>query len=270
MLSDITPVLLTFNEAQNIGRTLACLTWAKDIVVVDTGSTDDTASIVAAFPQVRVFHRPFDTHGNQWRYATQETGISTDWILRLDADYEITEALKDELSRLDANAGVDAYRISFNYAIFGRKLISSLYPSNTILLRKGKFSIADKGHTESWTVHGPVKNLSARVVHDDRKPTDQWMTAQGRYMRRELVCLQATASGLRSWLRLRPPLMPLAVFFYCLFIKGLILNGRAGLFYALQRLTAEAALSLMVLEERLRGSGSKHQKDTRSQTPSSP
>ena len=91
---------------------------------------------------MRVFHRSFDTHGNQWRYATQETGISTNWILRLDADYEVTEALKDELSRLDANAAVDAYRISFDYAIFGRKLISSLYPSNTILLRKGKFSVA--------------------------------------------------------------------------------------------------------------------------------
>ena len=91
MLSDITPVLLTFNEAPNIGRTLACLTWAKDIIVVDSGSTDDTASIVAAFPQVRVFHRSFDTHGNQWRYATQETGINTNWILRLDADYEVTE-----------------------------------------------------------------------------------------------------------------------------------------------------------------------------------
>ena len=118
MLGDITPVLLTFNEAPNIGRTLSRLTWAKDIVVVDSGSTDETASIIAAFPQVRVLSTGyFDTHGNQWRYATQETGISTNWILRLDADYEVTEALKDELSRLDADAAVDAYRISFDYAI---------------------------------------------------------------------------------------------------------------------------------------------------------
>ena len=87
------------------------------------------------------------------------------------------------------------------------------------------------------------------------------MAAQGHYMRRELVQLAGKDSGLKSWLRLHPPLMPLAVFFYCLFVKGLILNGRAGLFYALQRLTAEAALSLMVLEERLRGSGSQPQKD---------
>jgi glycosyltransferase involved in cell wall biosynthesis len=43
MLSDITPMLLSFDEAHNIGQTLACLTWVKDIVVVDSGSKDDTA-----------------------------------------------------------------------------------------------------------------------------------------------------------------------------------------------------------------------------------
>jgi hypothetical protein len=46
--------------------------------------------------------------------------------------------------------------------------------------------------------------------------------------------------------------MPIATFFYTMFGKGLIFSGRAGIFYALQRLVAEAALSLMVLEERLR------------------
>src|SRR5262245_25231316 len=218
MLSDITPVLLTLNEAPNIARTLACLTWAKAIIVVDSGSTDDTAAIVAAFPQVRIFHRAFDTHGNQWRYATQETGISTKWILRLDADYEVTEALKAEFSGLDADAAVDAYRISFDYAIFGRRLISSLYPPNTILLRKGRIAVWDKGHTEAWIVQGLVKNLKACIVHDDRKSTEQWMLSQGRYMRRELAHLRAGESGLRAWLRLSPPLMPLITFFYCLFV----------------------------------------------------
>jgi hypothetical protein len=71
-------------------------------------------------------------------------------------------------------------------------------------------------------------------------------------MRRELEKISGRRSGLRDWLRLRPPLMPFAVFFYCLFRKGLVLDGRAGLFYALQRMVAEAALSLMVLEARLR------------------
>ena len=252
MLDHITPVLLTYNEEANISRTLSHLTWAKDIVVVDSGSTDKTLAIVANCAQVRVFNRPFDTHGNQWRYAVQETAIATPWILRLDADYQLTDALITELARLDPDAPVSAYQIAFEYAIFSNKLLSSLYPPNTILLRKGQFSVWDKGHTEAWTVEGPIEKLNSRIIHDDWKPTEQWLNAQGRYMRRELGILQTKRNKLTGWLRLQPPFMPIAVFLYCLFAKGLVLNGRPGMFYALQRLIAEATLSLMVLEQQLR------------------
>jgi len=255
MLDHITPVLLTYNEATNIGRTLSRLTWAQDIVVVDSGSTDDTLAILSSVPQVRVFTRAFDTHGQQWDYAVHKTAIATPWILRLDADYQVTDPLIEEFRQLDANAPVSAYRIYFDYAIFSRRLMSSLYPPNTILLRKGCFSVWDKGHTEAWTVNGPVKTLSGRIVHDDWKATEFWLNAQGRYMRRGLEKLRAERAGLSGWVRLTPPLMPFAIFLYCLFAKGLILNGRAGVFYALQRLVAEATLSLMVLEERLREKG---------------
>jgi len=252
MLDYITPVLLTYNEAENIGRTLSRLAWAKDIVVVDSGSTDETLALLSRIPQVRVFSRVFDTHGNQWDYAVHKTAIASPWILRLDADYQVTEALIEELRHLDPNAPVSAYRIFFGYAIFSRQLMSSLYPANTILLRKGCFSVWDKGHTEAWSVNGPVETLKARIIHDDWKSTELWLNAQGHYMRRELEKLRAERTGLSGWVRLTPPVMPIAVFLYCLFAKGLIFNGRAGMFYALQRLVAEAILSLMVLEEKLR------------------
>ena len=108
MLADITPVLLTQNEAENIGRTLSRLTWAKDIVIVDSGSTDETLDIVRAFPQVRVFQRPFDSHAGQWQFATRDTEIRTQWVLRLDADYDVSDALIAEMSKLDTNAHVSA------------------------------------------------------------------------------------------------------------------------------------------------------------------
>jgi glycosyltransferase involved in cell wall biosynthesis len=252
MLEHITPVLLTHNEVENIARTLSHLAWAKDIVVVDSGSTDGTLAVLASFPNVRVFKHSFDGHGNQWRYAVEETQIATDWILRLDADYQLSDALVAEIAALDPNAPVSAYRVSFDYAIFSRKLLSSLYPANTVLLRKGHFSVRDKGHTEGWDVNGPVATLSAVITHDDWKSTGQWLMGQARYMQRELDYLQTNKGGLVRWLRLRPPLMPIAVFLYCLFGKGLLFNGRAGIFYALQRMVAEAALALMVLEEKLR------------------
>jgi Glycosyl transferase family 2 len=80
MLDHITPVVLTRNEEQNIARTLSHLTWAKDVILVDGGSTDGTLAAVAKFPNVRVFDRRFDTHGNQWRFAVEETQIATNWM----------------------------------------------------------------------------------------------------------------------------------------------------------------------------------------------
>ena len=252
MLDRITPVLLTYNESENIVRTLSHLAWAKDIVVVDSGSTDGTLALLADFPKVRVFNRPFDTHANQWHYAVENTQIATDWILRLDADYQISDALISELTQLTPDASINAYRVDFTYAVFSQNLRGSLYPPNTLLLRRGCFSVYDRGHTEGWQVRGAIAALNARVIHDDWKPITRWVEGQARYMQLEVDLMQLWKTGLVRWLRFRPPLMPIATFLYCLFGKGLILNGRAGIFYTLQRTVAEAILSLLVLERKLR------------------
>ena len=86
MLDQITPLILTYNEAPNIVRSLGALSWAKDIVVVDSFSDDDTITIAKSVPAVRVFQRAFDSHRNQWEFGLKETGISTPWVLALDAD----------------------------------------------------------------------------------------------------------------------------------------------------------------------------------------
>jgi hypothetical protein len=57
----------------------------------------------------------------------------------------VSDALVSELAQLDPNAPVSAYCIRFDYAIFSHTLVSSLYPANTILLRKDKVSVWDKG-----------------------------------------------------------------------------------------------------------------------------
>ena len=65
----VTPLLITFNEIQNIERTLAKLDWAVRIVVIDSGSTDGTLDILAKDPRVDVIHRPFDSFAEQCNFG---------------------------------------------------------------------------------------------------------------------------------------------------------------------------------------------------------
>lgn len=255
LLDEITPVILTWNEELNIARTLSRLFWARDIVVVDSGSTDRTLDIVSADPRVRVFRRDFDSHAGQWGFAVCETGVATDWILRLDADYQVTEELIAELRSMTPTVDTAAFRIGFDYAIFGVELRTSLYPPNTILMRRGCFEVYDKGHTEAWRITGKVVDLTATVIHDDRKSASYFISAQSRYMTREIEALERAPEGAKAWLRRHPPLMPLAIFLYTYFGKGLFLDGRSGLYYAIQRLVAESILSLLVLEKKLSKKG---------------
>ena len=84
MLDDITPLILTRDEAPNIARTLGQLRWARDVVVVDSVSEDDTAAIARSFPNVRVVQRPFDSHAAQWQFGVEQ--VRTPWVLTLDAE----------------------------------------------------------------------------------------------------------------------------------------------------------------------------------------
>src|SRR5262245_19637520 len=128
MLSQITPLILTYNEAPNIGRTLEQLRWAKDIVLVDSFSDDETLEIVSQFPQVRLFQRAFDSHRQQWSFGLTETEIKSDWVLALDADYVLTDEAVAELSALAPDESTEGYRARFAYCINGKRLRSGVYP----------------------------------------------------------------------------------------------------------------------------------------------
>jgi len=254
VLADITPVILTFNEAANIGRSLERLTWAREVVLVDSGSTDETLAIAGRFPNVRVVHRPFDSHAEQWRFATAGTGVVSDWVLRLDADYMLEPGLREEIAALEPAPQTAAYQIGFTYCIAGRPLRASLYPSLPVLFRRGKGSFHADGHTEKLRIDGPVVALRHRLLHDDRKSLERWLQSQSRYQAIEADKLIARPWSELSWadrLRCTRVLGPLAVAAHCLLVKGLVFDGAAGLHYTAQRVTADLILSMHLLQRDL-------------------
>jgi glycosyltransferase involved in cell wall biosynthesis len=259
MLEAITPVLLTLNEAANISRTLEALRWAREIVVVDSHSTDETPVIVRGFPNARLLERRFDTHAQQWSFAIHDTGVRTEWVLALDADYLLTAPLLEELRSLRPADDVDGFSASFIYCVNGRPLRAGLYPPVTVLYRPARAHYVQDGHTQRVVLPGRIAPLRSRLLHDDRKPLAQWLEGQDRYMRLEASKLAAapwSRLGLADRMRSLALPAPFLVFFWVLLIKGGLFDGRAGVFYAWQRALAEALLALRLVELRLAPPGS--------------
>ena len=253
MLEQITPLILTYNEAPNIGRTLERLTWARDIVVVDSFSTDDTIEIASSFPQVSVFQRAFDCLRNQWEFGLRETGISTTWVLALDADYIVTSDAVAELDCLAPDASIAAYRTSFVYCINGKKLHSGIYPPVTVLFRREAASYIQDGHAQRVVIDGRIEELRTPLLHDDRKPLSRWLHSQSLYAEQEAAKLMTTSRedlNLADRLRLCFVIAPPAALFYCLIIRLGIFDGWRGFYYAFQRSLAELMLSLYLLDSR--------------------
>jgi glycosyltransferase involved in cell wall biosynthesis len=253
-LQNITPVVLTFNEAPNIGRVLDKLKWAAEVVVVDSGSTDETLTILQRYSNVRCIHRPFDSHAKQWNFAISHTNITSEWVLALDADYILNESMIREVSNLTPGSKCAGYKMCFKYCIWGTPLRATLYPPVTTLFRRLGAHYVQDGHTQRINLNGDVLLLGGTIHHDDRKPLARWLSAQDRYANLEAEFLMSKpVNQLRLQDRLRrmifvtPWLVPL----YCLTVGRGLLDGRAGLYYALQRGVAEAVLSLRLLEAQL-------------------
>ncbi len=256
MLDQITPLILTYNEAPNIGRTLERLRWARDIVVVDSFSDDETVEIADSFSQVRVVQRKFDNHGAQWSFGLNETEISTEWVLALDADFVLSPELVDEMRSLEPSPGTRGYQADFTYCINGRPLRSGLLRPQTVLYRKSFAKYTRDGHTQRLLLEGSVETLRSRILHDDRKPLSRWFESQSRYMSLEAKKLLASERGslgradrIRRW----RVIAPLAVVFYCLIARRGVLDGWPGFYYAFQRMLAELLLSLYLIEHDIQG-----------------
>lgn len=251
MRSEITALVLTYNEGPNLRRTLERLTWAPQVIVLDSFSQDETEEIARSFPNVRFIQRSFESFSDQCDFGLEQ--IETDWVLSLDADYVLTDELGSEIGQLTAESKAAAYFCRFRYCIAGVPLRGSLYPPRPVLFRRQHAHYVQDGHAHRLVFAGPSAYLRGVILHDDRKPLARWLHSQQTYARQEAnKLLERRRRGgrlsysdrVRLWLWPAAP----AAFLYAMIVKQCLWDGRPGLFYALQRAYFEILLALELLD----------------------
>ena len=126
-------IIIAKNEEANIGRCLASVAFADEIIVLDSGSTDKTVEIAKAYTD-KVFLTDWRGYGVQKQRALEYT--TGDWVLNLDADESISEELQLEIKIASASDKADAYRLPIQMVFYNQPLKYSASPKRHARLFK--------------------------------------------------------------------------------------------------------------------------------------
>lgn len=160
----LTVTVITRNESANIGAALDSVSWADEILVVDSHSTDDTVALARQRTE-RVVVRDWPGYSAQKNFAAGQA--SHDWILSLDADERVTPALADEIrERLHGEPAERGYRIPRVSFYLGRWVrTTDWYPDYQLRLYDRRVSTWAGVVHEGVTVNGAVGRLRADLQH---------------------------------------------------------------------------------------------------------
>ncbi len=248
----ISVLILTKNEEQDLPGCFDSVAWSDDIHIFDSESTDSTRSI-AETHGARVTSRPFDGYARQ-RNAALQLPFRHPWVLVLDADERPTPALSSEMQAAVRSAPetVAGFRMRRRDYLWGTWLKhAQLTPYYVRLLRPERVHYT-RDINEILEVKGSIAELAAPLDHlAFSKGISHWVAKHNAYSTKEAELL-ASGAAIRaaSWraalfapdfharriaqkaLFYELPGRPLIKWLYMMFVRGAVLDGRAGITYA--------------------------------------
>jgi len=216
--------VITRDAAELLADCLASATFASEVVVVDSGSRDDTVEI-ARRCGARVVLHPWPGFGAQKNFAVGEA--AHDWVLCLDADERVTPALVTSIRAAMAKPDAAAYAMARRNRFLGRWLAHGEgYPDwNVRLFDRRRARWSDDPVHEHVVADGPVVRLAGDLLHASAESIDAYMTKQNRYTTLQAEAMHAR--GERASVA-RLVVSPLVRFFRFYVVKLGFLDGVAG------------------------------------------
>lgn len=255
----VTVTIITLNEAEHIAAAIDSAAWADDIVVVDSGSADDTVAIARA-KGARVETRDWTGYVDQKNHAAALA--AHDWIFSLDADERITPPLAAEIrATLSEEPPRSAYRVPRVTFHLGRWVrTTDFYPDYQTRLYDRRSARWRGRHVhESVSGDGPPGQLTAELKHYSYRNLQEHLDRINHYT--TLAARQMHESGRRAG-ALDLVVHPVAAFLRNYLLRRGILDGTAGLTLSLVNSYAVFLRFAKLWEMqglRARGSGNREQ-----------
>lgn len=226
----LSAIIIAKNEEHNLRRCLLSLQWVDEIIVLDSGSTDNTVQIAKEFTN-KVYETDWQGYGVQKQRALSYA--SGDWVLNIDADESVSDELKHAMMRVMAVDSYDAFRIPIRMFFYNKLLRYSSSPTRHIRLfkKQGTSYSNDIVHEKIVLAKGAkIGRLKAPLVHHSFKDVSHVLEKINRYSsysakiklnNKKPASLSKTMFG-SCWM-----------FFRSYLLQGGFLDGKAGLVFAL-------------------------------------
>jgi glycosyltransferase involved in cell wall biosynthesis len=249
----VSVVVLAKNEAANLGHCLDSVAWAEQVVVVDSGSTDETPTI-ASSRGAEVVHEPWRGFARQRQFALEMDVLRHSWIYFVDADEWVTSDGAREVAAAITHAEHAAYRQRFRLVFQGRWIRHCGWYSGAWIIRLMRLDRASY-ETDDWigrpTINGSVGVLNHDLVDQDRKGLAAWLHKHVGYATLEVerrAVRPTFRKAVATWRHDRPrdtrpvsraflkdlvfpwlPAKPLGMFVYMYVVRFGFLDGLTGL-----------------------------------------
>ncbi|MFA5142628.1 MAG: glycosyltransferase family 2 protein [Candidatus Omnitrophota bacterium] len=228
-------VVLTRNEADIIVRCLESVGWADEVIVIDDNSADGTAGIAKEYADKVIVHPLDNNFSDQRNFGTG--CASGDWILQMDADERVTEALRGKIEAVLAGGSkMAAFRFRRSNNFCGKFLTAGGEDRHRPLrlFRRGRARFSGGRIHEELAVDGPVGEIDAVMEHYNFPDISHYVATQDFYCGLEAVSLQESAGLLpKKKLRRELTIGPVKLFFKIYMKKRAYKDGMHGLVFAI-------------------------------------
>jgi glycosyltransferase involved in cell wall biosynthesis len=230
--ASVSVIIITKNEEDNIRECLESVSWVDEIIIVDSGSKDNTIDICKEYTDKVSINDDWKGFGHQKNLALQQA--TKDWVLSLDADERITSTLRIEIENAINNSACLAFAIPRQAYFLGQAMKhGGWWPDYVVrLFRRNKGVFSEDIVHERILVNEPVHKLSAPLLHYSYVNLDQLMAKMNQYS--SAGAYKAYQQGKNSSL-LKAIAKAKWTFFRAYFLRLGILDGQAGFIAALSK-----------------------------------